>query len=408
MTSTCREHYDALKYALSLGCNVIDTSANYMNGASENLIGMVLKEHPTYDPFIITKAGYIQDDNLMVIAKLNEGGRAKNGLIAISNDCKYSIHPDFLENQLELSRGRLNREWIDGFLLHNPEYYFDQDTQQVSTAEYYVRIRKAFEVLEDMVSEGRIRYYGVSSNTFPFGIDKPSTTNLHKLITLAKQVSERNHFRLIQFPFNFLETGAIKPHHDGVSLVELARANGIVTLSNRPLNAKTEAGTLRLASYEAETQQLEENRDRQIFHDCLELVNQQLVKLEVPGDAMDFMVINLLNENWMRLSSPEAVAQVFQDHFYPFLEHLYQGKVPDDDMTNYRKLYQFANLYAKKTMTQSALTFRRKMITTGVIRSDDQRPLPVIACESYLKSGIDHVLMGMRSVKYVESVKALF
>ena len=52
------QHYDALARALRSGCNLFDTSANYMNGESEQLIGTVLQDNPQYDSFVITKSGY--------------------------------------------------------------------------------------------------------------------------------------------------------------------------------------------------------------------------------------------------------------------------------------------------------------------------------------------------------------
>ena len=64
------EHHFAFEYALSNGINLIDTSSNYSIGGSEQLIGNVLQkltseERITSDEIIlVTKAGYIQGDNL--------------------------------------------------------------------------------------------------------------------------------------------------------------------------------------------------------------------------------------------------------------------------------------------------------------------------------------------------------
>lgn len=408
MVASCREHYDALVHALSLGCNIIDTSANYTNGESETLIGIALKNNQSYDPFIISKAGYIQGNNLSVIGKLNEAGLARDDLILMPDNTMYSVHPDFLKSQLDLSSRRLQRKQIDGFLLHNPEYYFNQEERYISAEKYYERIKKAFEFLEDMVTEERIRYYGISSNTFPLATDKRSTTNLRKVLAAANEVSENNHFKLIQFPFNLIETDALEPHHEGVSLVELARANDVVTFSNRPLNAKTDAGIIRLATYEDDIRQLDGDNVERIFQHCLELINKQLEVLGVSDDAMEFAVIKLLESSWMRLGSPEVVTEIFHGHFYPFLNHLYDGPIPQEEMNVYLKFQQTCYLFSRRTMTKTALTFRDEMVEKGVIGKDDQRALPVIACDKYLNAGIDHVLVGMRSIKYVESLKTLF
>src|SRR5215212_9449625 len=281
-----KEHYDALLYALSLGCNLIDTSSNYMNGESEKLIGQVLRENPQYDSFVVTKAGYIQGNSLTALEKLNERGLAKDDLISLSEGFKYSIHPDFLHEQLELSCGRLQRRWIDGFLLHNPEHYFEQQDLEASQEDYYVRIKKAFEFLEEKVAEGKIRYYGISSNTFPLSISDASTTNLHEVLSIAYKVSNDNHFSLIQFPFNLVENEASRPLHGHISLIELAKARNVVTFSNRPLNAKTSNGGLRIATYEDDIEQLNEEDHREVFHDSFESICCQLQKIGSGNDAM--------------------------------------------------------------------------------------------------------------------------
>jgi hypothetical protein len=138
------------------------------------------------------------------------------------------------------------------------------------------------------------------------------------------------------------------------------------------------------------------------------LINRQLEVLGVEDDPLDFAVIQLLKDNWMRLDNPDVVTGIFHEHFYPFLNHLYEGAIPEADKSVYLKLHQAAYLLSRRNMTQAALDFRQEMIQQGLINENDERALPVIACDKYLEAGIDHVLVGMRSVKYVESLKSLF
>ena len=56
-------HRKALLYALENGCNLIDTSANYMEGESEILIGQVLSASGR-DAFVISKTGYSPAEGL--------------------------------------------------------------------------------------------------------------------------------------------------------------------------------------------------------------------------------------------------------------------------------------------------------------------------------------------------------
>jgi aryl-alcohol dehydrogenase-like predicted oxidoreductase len=130
-----KEHKEALINALKAGVKLIDTSSNYTNGESEKLIGEVLKEYPEFNPIIVTKAGYIQGDNLNHIVTSDD-------LVVISDHLKHSIHPDFLKDQLTRSLARLQKESVDVFLLHNPEYFFQ--IENASSEEFYQRIKKAF------------------------------------------------------------------------------------------------------------------------------------------------------------------------------------------------------------------------------------------------------------------------
>src|SRR5258708_6737832 len=65
-----QDHREALKLALTSGCNLIDTSTNYGDGASEKLIGEVLRELTTEHGLkrdqvvVVSKVGYIQGENL--------------------------------------------------------------------------------------------------------------------------------------------------------------------------------------------------------------------------------------------------------------------------------------------------------------------------------------------------------
>ncbi|MBY0414891.1 MAG: aldo/keto reductase, partial [Bdellovibrionales bacterium] len=202
-----KEHREALILALKDGCSLIDTSSNYTDGESEELIGAVLSEHPEFIPLIVTKAGYIQGKNLAVIEELNRKGKAVSDLVDISENLKHSIHPEFLENQIDLSLARLKKTSIDYFLLHNPEYYFEEEG--ANAKEYYSRLKKAFLYCEEEVKKGRIRAYGVSSNNFVLPTNDPHVTDLKKIITILQEIGAKN-FKMVQFPFNLIEIGALE------------------------------------------------------------------------------------------------------------------------------------------------------------------------------------------------------
>lgn len=365
-----------------------------MQGNSEKLIGEVLKDNPQYDAFIITKSGYDDSENLQLV---------KNGAT-----WSEIIHPDFLSNRIALSSSRLQRKSIDGFLLHSPESYLTPEDIEPFPDGFYAGIKKAFEFLEEQVFSGRIRYYGISSNTFHLSTDNVDTINLHKVLSIANEISSTNHFKLIEFPFNLVETDALIRHHGQTSLVELARENDLVTFTNRPLNAKAPTGAIRLALSKDYAQLLHYEADQQRWQDSLALMRKQLVKLGVHDDLMVFPIIKHLNESWMKFGNPDAVMQIFQNYLHPFLYRIYEEDIPSHDLDVYVGFYEEAILCSKKNMAERTLNFRNKLISEGIIKEDDERPLPLIACEVYLNSNINHVLMGMRKIKYVDMMKPLF
>jgi len=78
----------------------------------------------------------------------------------------HCIHPEFLETQIELSRERVQFDIIDVFLLHNPEYFLNHQSQHKTVdasdhAEFYRRIREAFCFLEEEVRKGQLQWHGI-------------------------------------------------------------------------------------------------------------------------------------------------------------------------------------------------------------------------------------------------------
>lgn len=401
------EHYQALYEALKEGCNVIDTSANYTDGDSERLIGKVLEEHPEFDPFIITKAGYIQGETLASINELSHNGKEMEDLVDLGEELKHSIHPHFLENQIQGSLERLGRSKVGALLLHNPEYYFKQE-EEVSQKEYYQRIRKAFEYLESKVEEGVIECYGISSNNFTLNTNDPEVTNLNKVLKLAKSISKKNHFKIIQFPLNIYETGAIEKIHDGKKLLDIAKSHKLTTFVNRPLNAFSEDGLVRLATYENFHQELDDQDINDIFEVCCKLIKNKWLDTRIPKDFDELPLIKQFKEVWRDLPTPDAVDQVFYAHLFPFLIQLWGGKLSTEDSRPFSLLYETTMVLTRDRMTDQAKKIRKDFIEQGILPTNDLRSLAVLVCDKYLQDGADHVLVGMRKSDYVQQLKELF
>ncbi|MDO9181188.1 MAG: aldo/keto reductase, partial [Bacteriovorax sp.] len=402
------DHRMALIEALKLGCPLIDTSANYTNGESEELIGSVLQDHPDFHPTLVTKAGYVQGKNLDILDELMAAGLACEDLVDLGDDLKHSIHPDFLKNQLDNSLKRLQVKSIDIFLLHNPEYYFKSKDGDISQDEYYRRIKKAFVYLETEVASGRIKSYGISSNNFVLPLNHLEVTSLSRVLEIANSIGPKNHFTTIQFPFNLIEIGALEKFGDygDENLLDLARLNNITTMINRPLNAFTNNQLVRLATYETQTSDFDEDRAQKDFDDAMKLVEnkwRESASTDDLVDGEDFFDLNLIkqmNELWKALPSPDAVEQVYYGHFFPFLARIWgdPGLSPKDAAPFY-ELLEHSLIYARKNMTIKALEFKKQASEVGLISKQANRPFAVEVVQTYLDYGFDYVLVGMKKIE---------
>lgn len=263
------EHRAALRAALLGGCNLIDTSTNYTDGESEQCVGVVLAELiaagriQREDVVLVSKAGYVQGQNLTLAAGRKADGRPFPEMVEYADDCWHCIHPEFLRDQLARSLERLGVQRLDVYLLHNPEYFLSDalkragggSTSQVRE-QFYERIREAFAHLEEEVMAGRLHCYGVSSNTFPQPSADPEFVSASQLLMVAREVArarhgdpERHHFSVLQMPMNLYEGGAIlEPNHGEEAVLEFAASRDLGVLVNRPLNA-FRGGLVRLADF---------------------------------------------------------------------------------------------------------------------------------------------------------------
>ncbi len=258
------EHAAALQHALVSGITLIDTSANYADGGSEELVGQVLAhmvdsgELRRDTVVVVSKAGYLQGKNFTLSQERKRLGRPFPELVPYADGLEHCIHPEFLEDQLTRTLERLGLETIDVYLLHNPEYYLgwaahngmDPSAAQI---EYDRRIANAFRHLETEVARGRIRWYGISSNTFPAPASDPQFTCLERVWEMAEAIGPEHHFGVVQLPMNLYEDGAVLLANQpcGVTALEFARQKNLGVLINRPLNAFTENRLLRLADVDA-------------------------------------------------------------------------------------------------------------------------------------------------------------
>jgi len=253
------DHQVALEKTLLSGINLIDTSTNYSDGASEELVGKVVtnlistKKLRRENVIIVSKLGYMQGTNFKESQKRKQQGKSWPDLVEYGPGIEHCIHPDFISDQLSQSLKRLKLKTIDVYLLHNPEYYLSWANKvdiplKEARSEYYRRIEDAFGHLEKEVSKGRIAYYGISSNTFPRHNEDVKFTSLETIWNIAERISPKHHFRVVQMPMNLIEyQAATKINQPSMhTVLEFAHEKGLAALINRPFNAFTQHRLFRL------------------------------------------------------------------------------------------------------------------------------------------------------------------
>ena len=429
-------HREALRLALEGGINLIDTSANYGDGGSEALVGEVLTGMigagglTRAEIIVVTKAGYLQGRNYALSQERKAQGRPFPDLVTYADGLEHCIHPDFLAEQLARSLARLNLATVDFFLLHNPEYYLSWAAGQgqgreAARAEYHRRLDEAFRYLEQEVARGRIRHYGISSNTFPETSDRKDFTCLQNVLELAERFGPDHHFSLIQFPMNLMESGAARNANqpDGATLLAGARRANLAALVNRPLNALGPDGLLRLADIDP----LPPLSDGEIGHTLQDLLASEahliedlLPSLEIPAalasqiEAQVRIAPDLL-QKYRMFSTYDRWCQIRDAHVFPRVAAVLAYC---DRQAPVASLRQWAEGHRDKLAaalqavtafyTPSAIERAQKL--KAVVRGadgdwDPEGTLSQLAIRALRTTeGISSVLVGMRRPGYVRDV----
>lgn len=430
-------HALALMKAIASGINLIDTSTNYALGASEMLIGEALKalekDVKRSDIVIITKIGYVQGPLVQQAQKREDDGKPYSDMVKIEDNLWHCIHPTFLKDQLKESLKRMSIQYVDGLLLHNPEYFFKDPTLEKDSSieekrnAFYERIRIAFECMEEMVAQGSIQYYGISSNTFPYATDHPEFCSAERCLEIAKSISENHHFRVIQFPFNLIEPEAateLNQEDESLTLIEFAKKHSLIALVNRPLNGIRNGQIIRLS--DQHTVQLPDlshlkNEIERISHatqsftmniEALGLEDQEVKNLLISYITS----VNALQVNWNKFKSQEDWVKE-RDNLLSKMAIALTGinQVANPKVQEW--VLQVASLTAKIVnvigtyyTTINNADFQR----VGYIRTVIEKAFPGGFADLPLSQasfnaarsidGISSVLIGARSVEYVDDV----
>ncbi|HKX29587.1 MAG TPA: aldo/keto reductase [Blastocatellia bacterium] len=203
----------AVVRALELGCNIFDTAANYRFQRSERNFGEALADLfsrgtvSREEVIITTKGGYLPFDNHQPRSQQEmmsylEETFIKPGVCEWSDFVQGShcMTPGYLAHQLDQSLRNLKLEGVDVYYLHNPE----SQLAEVSRAEFYQRLQRAFEFLETMVEAGKISFYGTATwNGYRVPERNQEYLSLEEIVRMARTVAgQDHHFRVVQLPVN--------------------------------------------------------------------------------------------------------------------------------------------------------------------------------------------------------------
>jgi aryl-alcohol dehydrogenase-like predicted oxidoreductase len=433
-----RNHQFALQMAIQSGVNVIDTSTNYMNGDSELMIGTVLNgmiQDRIIDReniVLMTKIGYIQQENMNICREREAQGRPFVGIVKVQENWHWHcISPDFLSDQLSRSLDRLQLDTVDVLYLHNPEYVWSENDNH---AAFYEKIEHAFEYLEHEVQQGRIQYYGISSNTFIHDPNMSGNVSLVKCHEIAEKIAGKNnhHFKFVQFPFNIEENNAAFLRNcNGQTLLQYAKSNGLITVGNRPFNTIVKDNIVRYVDSLRDAD-LEEECDTKL-KEWTQLLNQAIyMEVNTPFDR------NTLSDSGSNLADPKMphkagvswanilAANLDQlDSLYAFRETMLNRIRPEvsyalQKIRSHPKGEQYASWASQYNyLLNSMLSAYDKYLTerhqreVNEIKVQMDKICPDLSFSKLLaqktlrvlcSTGIDIELVGMRSTNYVKDI----
>lgn len=413
-----------LTQVASSGINVFDTSNNYYDGESELAIGKAIsklqseKKFKREDFILLSKAGYIQGD-LLELKKLLT---SDIGTVKLSDDHWHCIDPKHLGEEIQKTKDRLNVKKIDGFFLHNPEYLLEELGQD----EFYQKIQKSFEFLEAKVKQGEIGFYGVSSNTMA-KVNHRLFVDVRKMMEVAtNSLGIQHHFRLLQFPFNLLESEAYTSNEfHGNHLFHYCKQHQIAAFTNRPLNAIFNDRLVRLASvkvpderydYDKEYMKLQylENiwRSKIAPNIKAEGLKQDLKELFTVSEAVKEQLQDCYSEeHWQRFETHIFDYALHNLNFFD--KHLEAGdpQLWLDFRTDFISTLQ--NLCEE---CRRRVLMKNYLITSNIEKvfdkylSDDRRSLPLSIKSLWLINHVSElasILNGIRRADYLQEVKQM-
>ncbi len=184
---------DLLRYAFESGVTYYDTADQYGGGRAERLLGEAFSALGNR-VVIATKLGY----------ELDSDGWISHGWEHPS----FNVSPEYIRSAVEGSLTRLKRDVIDIYQFHSPPPASEWDD--------------AFGAMEDLKTEGKIRFYGMGLGSEADALKAIEETGISSLM----------------LTYNILTQGMATP------VMETAAEKGIAVVVRQPLSSGLLSGQL--------------------------------------------------------------------------------------------------------------------------------------------------------------------
>jgi len=358
------QHISALKEAINSGITLIDTSSNYMDGASERAISLALNE---FDESIVDKIEIVS---------------------------KYKLSQE-LADQLALSQERLHKRIIDCYLIEFPEEFLIKSVENNVDKddrldEMNAKFFDAFLDLESAIKDKKIKSYGISSDAFALEHSSDYFLPYEDILILAQDAADeignkKHSFTTIELPINILE-------RDGLKCSAWAKKNGLRVLSNRALNALKDGLNYRLADYDEsheyyhhlnELMEVCDNEILESLYNLVEQLDETKHKFGWIGDYDSFLYTQMIPHIKKSL---ENIDEENQKTLLNFIDMF---------LIEYRKMVEYE--CSKNTRISLKETFKacNTLMQECAIRFLIQ------------KESIDYIIVGMRKPRYVNEIVSL-
>ena len=147
--------------AIDLGINFLDTADSYGQGDSERLLGSIIRNR-RHEVIVETKTGFVFSSAVRRASRFKApikrimgifpSARKKVAQVARktrASQLRQRFDPEYVQSALEVSLTRLETDYIDVYMLHNP-------TVEV------IRQGDFLPAVEELKRQGKIRHFGIS------------------------------------------------------------------------------------------------------------------------------------------------------------------------------------------------------------------------------------------------------